>query len=413
MRRTAMAMAMTATSVLGFVPGSPVSAQGNKLTQVWDNMTNPKVSIVIEHPPSLPLRVKRVAFGETKGGACADSLQSRMLEAFFANGVEVLDRSRLESIIAEQRLQGSVAFDQKDSTEVGGLKGANALIFVETHACDTSHTVSQQTCVNYTTKQSFPCNKYHTNATVRGQIQTIDLATSRVLAVRRIEGKASASADGGYPESDPLLQEAEQIAADKIRRMFFPWSEPRELVFFNDKDCNLKTAHAMLRAQDLAAALEMSEQNLETCRSLGDVKPRTLAHAYYNLGMVHFLQDNFEVAVRHLTEAAKLNSSETITSALTECRRAKQTADDMARYEAEQAAFVASGAGVETAPVIPQPAASSFAAKAPAAPSAAPAKSGSQASPEERLRKLEDLFKKGLVTKSEYERKRAEILAEL
>jgi len=41
------------------------------------------------------------------------------------------------------------------------------------------------------------------------------------------------------------------------------------------------------------------------------------------------------------------------------------------------------------------------------------AKQTSKETPEERLRKLEDLYKKGLITKEEYEKKRAEILKEL
>lgn len=410
-----IAKKLCAVSLL--VAVEPAAAQFGKVKGMWDNMINPEITVTIEHPPSLPLRVKTVAFGETRGEACADSLQSRIVDMFFQSGAEVVDRSRLDAVIAEQRLQSSAMFDQKTATEVGRLLGADALIYVEVHACSTRNWRTEMTCVNYATKQSYVCYKHHTEVTLRGQLRTIDLATGRLLAAKRFETKATESADGGVPPADPVVQQAESQAAGQIRKMFFPWSETRKLVFFDDKECNLKMAHALLRAQDFTGALQQSEQNLEICRGgVGLEKPKVLSHAYYNLGMVHFLMGTFELGVQNLTEAAKLHSSDTITTALAECRNAQQTAAAMERYEEDQQAFLASNGGSGS----PPPAALAPAAgnRAPsAAPAkglaAAPAPAGAKLPIEERLQKLEDLFKKGLITKQDYEKKKAEILADL
>lgn len=377
-----------------------------QIAKMWDSMTNPKTSIQIEHPPSLPLRVKRVAFGETKGGACADSLQSRVLDDFFANSVEVVDRSQLDAVIAEHRLQGSALFDQKNASEVGRLLGAEALIFVEVLACNS--TPSKKPVQYIVNKQLVNGYKFVLTGVLRGQLRTIDLTTGKLLAMKRFEARQAQEADGGYPPADSVMQAAELDAAGQIRRMFFPWQEPMELIFYDDKDCGLKTAHSLLKALDFDGALAQSEQNLENCRSQGTVKPKLLAHAAYNVGMMHFIRASYDKAVEYLTEAAKLNSSDVITEALAKCRTAKRTADEMARYEVDQATFLAESSG-EAPP--PAEHARTTAKAAGLAPS--PAKPAGGNSLEERLRKLDSLRDKGLITKEEYAQKRAALLAEL
>lgn len=396
-----------ALSLLGCLAAQPAEAQ---ISKMWDNMTNPDVSIEIEHPPALPLRVTRIAFGESKG-PCADSLQSRILDDFVSNGVEVLDRSQLDAVIAEHRIQASSLFDQKAAAEVGRLLGAQALLYLEVHACSSSPSQSRVKSILSTEEHI----KFHMNGVVRGSLKTIDLTTGRVMTAKRYEGKYTETADGGYPASDPVKERAEQLAADQIHALFFPWRETKTLVFYDDKDCNLKAAHGLLRALDFAGARTQSEQNLETCKAAPATKPKLLAHAHYNLGLVQFLLQDYEPAVQNLSEAARLNASETVSTALAECRKAQQIAEEMARYETDQEAFLATvGSGASPEPAKPAASAAST-AKTPAksgASAAAPA-TGGKGTPEERLQKLENLFKKNLITKAEYESMRASILSEL
>lgn len=404
---TSKCSAVLALGVLGCLVVDPVEAQ---LSRMWDNMTNPEVSIEIEHPPALPLRVTRIAFGESKG-PCADSLQSRLLDDFVSNGVEVLDRSQLDAVIAEHRMQASALFDQKAAAEVGRLLGAQALLYLEVHSCSADRSQSQvKSFVSSEVKI-----KFHVNGVVRGALKTIDLTTGRVMTAKRFEGKYTETADGGYPASDPVRERAEQLAADQIHNLFFPWRETKTLVFYDDKDCNLKAAHGLLRALDFAGARAQSEQNLEACKAAPATKPKLLAHAHYNLGLVQFLLQDYEPAVQNLSEAARLNSSETVSTALAECRKAQQIAEEMARYETDQAAFLATvGSGASPEPAKPEARAATSAKGAGKSPAAetAPA-AGGKGSPEERLLKVENLFKKGLITKAEYDSMRASILSEL
>lgn len=372
---------------------------GAQISKLLDNMTNPKVTLDIEHPPALPLRVTRVAFGESKGN-CASSLQSRVEEDFVANGVDVLDRTQLDSVIAEYRLQGSAMFDQKAAVEVGKLLGAQALIHLEVFSCGTER--KQIQIPNYVTGRN--SIKFQLTGLVKGSLRTTDLTSGRVLAAKRFEGSYSETAEGGYPAATGVLEKAELVASEQIHALFFPWNESKTLIFYDDKDCNLKAAHALLRGQDFPGAARQSAENLEACKSVAADKPKLLSRAYYNLGLVHFLMGEYDNAITNLTEATKLHGSEFISSALADCRRAKETAEEMARYETDQAAFLENVAA--GAPAVSSP---------PVSPTSkpVPAKAGSGPSVEERLKQLDTLLQKGLITKDEYSRKRAQILAEL
>lgn len=392
---------VTRILILIAMMSSGIEAQVRK---VWDSMTNPKISIPIEHPPSLPLRVTRVAFGESEG-PCGGTIKARVEEDFFSNGVEVLDRSRLDAVIAEMGKGGSVLFDPATAIEVGKLLQAEALVYIRTLKCKAERSEHHGISI-IAGKQNIT---YTTTGTIEGSLRITDLTTGRWLTAKSFEGRASESSKSGYPSQSAALEAAERDAIQDIHAMFFPWTETKTLVFFNDEKCNLKAAHSLLRAQDFTGALVQSEANLEICRSLAGEKLRTLAHAYYNLGIVHFLMGTYEQGSNYLSEAAKLDGSQVITEALAECRKAEQIASQMAAYEINQAAYLAeinSGAGI-------QEPSSRVTPNSPPVKSNALSPPKSQGSIEGRLKQLEDLFKKGLITKQDYEKKKAEILAEL
>jgi len=124
-------------------------------------------------------------------------------------------------------------------------------------------------------------------------------------------------------------------------------------------------------------------------------KPKYYPRVQYNVGIIHFIQGNYTQALPYLRTALDMQPDASIfQTALRECREAIDL--QVALRQAESRS--------ET-PARPEP------QPYPKA-EAQPAKS----SPEERLRKLQelqDLYKKGLLDKKEYEAKKAEILKEM
>jgi tetratricopeptide (TPR) repeat protein len=218
-------------------------------------------------------------------------------------------------------------------------------------------------------------------------------------------------AEGGYPEfpdENMILDRAMVQAKSEVQRMFFPWNESVKLTYYNDKDCGMKQAYELLKRGEKDAALQQSLTNLDGCKANSAVKPKVLGRAYYNVGMSYFTVNDFDHALEMLNQAAQLHPGNIVNEAIAGCNHAKSLAADMQRFEqrvqleaSKTAAPSESAGGGQAGPGPDQG----------AAPVGDTTKS--QASPEERLKKLNSLFKRGLISKEDYEQKKAEILKEL
>jgi len=51
--------------------------------------------------------------------------------------------------------------------------------------------------------------------------------------------------------------------------MFFPWTEAKTVLFFNDSQCGLNVAHNLLRSKDLDGALEKARGGPDAPYSVG------------------------------------------------------------------------------------------------------------------------------------------------
>jgi len=346
--------------------------------QLLDLLTNPKIDVAIEHPASLPLKATTVALVDPQG-ECAEALLDRIEADFVQHGLAVVDRQQLKKIVAEHKLNVSGVVDQKTAAGVGQLIGAQALIFLKVLQCGAATSTEPFESINLIDKKKTNGTKYTTIAKISGSLRVVDLTFGQVLASQTIEGGASMQSTSGAPDHPRVIELAEHDAANSVHRMFLPWKEARSLVFYDDKECNLKMAYQQLRSKDVDGALSQSESNLEGCRGKKDVKPKVLAHAFYNFGMVQFIRGNYDAALGNLSESAKLQSGEIVVNAIADCRRAKEFAASMGKYESNQ------GTG-------------SSATKKP------------PASVEERLQQLQDLRKKSLISEDEFNQKRAEIL---
>jgi hypothetical protein len=304
----------------------------------FDAVGGPEYEIDIEHPPSRPMKVAKVAIARPEG-ECSEGVASRVAEDFVQAGLTVIDRQQLAAAIAEHKLQVDPMIDQKTAAKVGALVGAQALIFVKVMDCRT--TKSKQTMFSGT--ESGTVYKHTVNGMINGSLRVVNLTSGQVVAEQRFEGTGELESDEGFPDPVLALVDAEKNAAFSIHKVLLPWTETKRVVFYSDSQCDLKSARNLLKAQDFDGALRQSETNLATCREQSRVKPGIIARAHYNLGILQFMREDYEPALSNLTEAQKLNSSDVYIRTIADCRKARELGALMEKYANDQASLASGG----------------------------------------------------------------------
>jgi len=380
----------------------------------WSRESGPQVTVTIQHEAQVKTPLEQVAFAEPTG-KCSELLTDSLVADFAMNGAIVIDRINFKRIMAEHKLNLTGAVDQKTAAKIGRLLGTGSLIFVKVHDCSTYKTREIHNSVDGLGVSRTPVPT--TRGTMKASIQVVNLTTGVTSAARIIDVKASLSADEmdqskvgkmkeaavsflkgakkfeDYPPDEEVQTRLFASAVEQVHQLLFSWTETRKFPFFDDSDCSLQVAFRMMQSADYEQAGREAQASLDACKSKPSVKPVTLARAFYNRGMTLYLAEEYNDALAHLTQAARLDPGKTFSDAVTSCGRARMESLMKGKPGADpKTKLVASQPNPQTKPT------GVSEAKLPA---------------EERLRRLEELYKKKLISDEEYNRKRKEILAEL
>ena len=314
----------------------------NASAQGFDALSNPKIYVKLTHPPGLGLKINKVVFNPATGN-CSDQIIDAMISDFVSNNVEVIDRNNLQAILAEHDFTFSGYVDKNSAASIGKIIGPSAMITVKVLRCQTEikdNLYVDEKKYNYETKQNYIARAYIARTTVylKASIQTTDLTTGRIFTSRVLEYSPvkENKAYNGRPEA-PAEFDVQELAfrylTSDVHRMFFPWTESTDLYFMDDKDGGLKEAFKALKAGDIAQAFELSKKNLEFCKNSTDIKEKVLAHAYYNLGMMYFIQNDYDKAIEFFQESQKIRPGNIVTESISECNRAKALASEMQKVD--------------------------------------------------------------------------------
>lgn len=373
----------------------PVSAQ-------WrERMANPNIPVPIAHPPDLNLVVDRIAFARAEG-ECAAQIVGRVTQQLTGAGLHVLDRENLDATLAEHRLSLSDNVDANSALQFGRILGAAALVFVRLPVCNVEQKRGVRNRSVDKNGVQHETQTARTSVALRGSVQTVDLTTGRIIAAQTLEfspSEENSLSDGRpeFPAAEQVRDKAIGAASELVSRLLGPWTERPQLNFYDDGDCKLKDAWAILKTGDEKRALQRSIENLEACRNDPKAKPNAVSHAWYNVGVGLLLARNYQEAIKHFDEAARTKPSDIISEGITAARRAIEAETGLREYDLRMAELRSK---------------KTSAAEVSEGLRSAPA-SSSASSLEERLSRLKGLFDKGLLTKEDYERKKAEILKEL
>lgn len=385
------------------IPASMLMLAMPAQAQFWSELANPKVEVTLVHPPGLGLKVERLAFAPSRdlnSRELADALTADLVQS---RQVEVVDRAHLDAVLKEQELGASGYVEPATIAKLGKLLGPSVLVIVNVNRSDVSRNQAskEERSTDYKTKQEVVRLKRTsiTSLDFSATVQVVDLSTGRVFGAQRLEDAPSLSNTSyegfpAYPRDSDVRRLAFETAKVKVLRMLLAWSEVRKLTFFDDDAFGMAKAHERLKAGDLRGALDLALDGLEQSKRDKGQKPKYYPRAHYNVGIIRFIQGQYEEALPYLRTALDMQSDASIfQTALKECQEAIALQEALRRSERR----------AEPAPARPEP-----------RPTTPPTSSASgKPSPEERLQKLQDLYKKGLLDKREYDAKKAEILKEL
>ncbi len=369
--------------------------------QFWSELANPKVEVVLVHPPGLGLKVERLAFAPSRdlnSRELADILTADLVQS---RQVEVVDRAHLDAVLREQELGASGYVEPATIAMLGKLLGPSVLVIVNVNRSDLSRTQSsrEEWITDSKTKKDVLRIKRTsiTSLDFSATVQVVDLSTGRVFGAQRLEDAPSlsnTSYDGfpAHPRDSDVRRLAFETAKVKVLRMLLAWNETRKLTFFDDEVFGMEKAHDRLLARDLPGALGLAQEGLEQSLRDKGQKPKFYPRAQYNVGIIHFILGRYEEALPFLRVALDMQPDAGIfQTALRECQEAiaLQAALRLAETRSEPAPRS------QPKPEVPPPAANA------------------KPTPEERLQKIQDLYKRGLLDKKDFEAKKAEILKEL
>ena len=369
--------------------------------QFWSELANPKVEVVLVHPPGLGLKVDRLAFAPARdlnSRELADILTAELVQG---RKVEVVDRANLEAVLREQELGASGHVDPATVATLGKLLGPSVLVIVNVNRSELSRNQSSKEewiTDSKTKKDVLRIRRTSiTSLDFSATVQAVDLSTGRVFGAQRLEDTPSlnkVSYDGfpAYPKDSDVRRMAFETAKVKVLRMLLSWNETRKLTFFDDEVFGMDRAHDLLLDRDVPGALALAKKGLEQSLQDKGQKPKFYPRTQYNVGIIHFILGRYEEALPFLRVALDMQSDASIfQDALRECQEA------IALQAALRQTETVSRPAPRTQPKPEVPTTS-----APGKPS-----------PEERLQKIQDLYKRGLLEKKDFEAKKAEILKEL
>jgi len=382
--------------------------------QFFDLGPTKKVQLLVTHPPDFGLSVRRVAFGNPQG-TCANEageLVDRMvLPDFQQNQMDVIERQALDQIISEHKFSQSGNVDTGSASQLGKILGPSALIIVSVNSCSTEKLPLFEDRQLYTGVVRTFISK--TRASFEGSVRVVDLTTGKILGSHNFESKPERSNDSTsgqpeFPPADEVKDAAMQAVKLQIHAMFFPAGDQVDLPFYDDKDCNLKQEYELFSRGDKDGAVRMADSNLEACKS-GHKKDKSLARAFYDAGVLHCVMSEYDKSAELLKGAMDNKGADVVPQASSSCQRARSGAEQLKAYEAKQAAIpppapIVAG-GDPPPPVVVSPPQT--------AKTTQTAQASGQPTVEERLKKLDSLFKRGLITKKDYDDKKAQILKDL
>jgi hypothetical protein len=171
-----------------------------------------------------------------------------------------------------------------------------------------------------------------TEAHFLASLRVIDLATGSeltVLTLRADPARQNESQTGSpeAPGTAELIDIATRQGIEQARHLYSAWKENQELVFMDDKECNLRQSWDLLKADDYSGLLRSTKANAEGCHAA----PKIEAAAWYDLAIANLLLQNYDGALTAFRKSKALHGISQADDLAEQCQRNKALAGALAR----------------------------------------------------------------------------------
>ncbi len=372
--------------------------------QLFQRLFNPDVQVELTHPPALGLKVSRVAFAPSDNDATEDFVSACISELMAMGGIDIVDRTATSKLLTEQKFSNSGLVDGDMAVEMGRVLGSPVLLLITVHAMKVKPDRAHKEREHKDKEGKITITHTYISRTqvdFVASVQAIDTATGKIYSARRIvldPQRENTSRDGypEYPSESDVKEEAIRQARTEVVRLLLPWKERRKLIFYDDKDYGMKEAYRALDAKDYPEALRRSQEALAKAKADPKAGSKYLGRTHYNVGMCHFILGDYDAALPALRAARTTDTDNGIfRESVQELEKAQALRQEMARVETRSVGFQ-KGGGTPPPPT-----------------SSTPPPATGKATLEERLERLNGLYKKGLIDEKEYQARKAELLKEL
>lgn len=299
---------------------------------------NPSIELTVKRPAEVNLKdYKKISIGDITNAYgkvdqhskdLVDELTSKLFES---KNFDVLDRQNLSKILEEQKLGLSGLVDEETAAELGKIIGSAVMVFgrIQTDKYEEKLSKSEP----WTTDKGEKMQTFYREGTYTFvvNLKLIDIVTSKVLAVKTIDGshkdKKSAT-NKTAPEIDKnlLFSLALKKVSTDFMKMIAPYDVTVRATFEKDAMLpELDQCLTLLRIDEWDAGLKLLEDATKK-----QLEPKVKAKALYNYGILLMYGGQPDRAVDILIEAMKLvPNSRKYQNAILQAKAEKEQADKL------------------------------------------------------------------------------------
>ncbi len=291
--------------------------------QCVEELIYPKIYFRSVQMPLLGLKVDQAVVRSISGdcsGQIRSILSTDLQKDLYVRLSEDNTQFACDSSVVELVLP---CYQRFDSLSMEG--GRNIEIDLKVLQCSTKF--NSDLCL-HERKVNFISSTYVSKTTVNLKVVVYVYDKNSSLLLKQESWDLSSCKENRSNERQPPTPQEEDVQrmvfeelSDKVNRLLFPWTENVGILFMDDRSFGIKEAYKLLQEGDIDIAFAKSKLILKNCINSPKVGKRSLAHAYYNVGVLYLVKGDFEKALENLSEAKRIRPCTSVTYAISLCER--------------------------------------------------------------------------------------------
>lgn len=291
------------------------------------------VPVRVTHPAEINMaKYKQVAIYPDIGGNYGNQFQDDLKGALIESGrFTLVDRMRLDQIMRELQFSGSDLAQSDKAAKMGQLLPASAMITGRLNGEKKENVTKEEgTCYrNEKDKVGYRCWTYYRTGTFMtgGSIDVIDVSTGQIVKSKSMKNQCQAqtSATGGQPERidyNALVGQCLDQNVAVFMKAISPWSEIVKAPFQTDGDIPMLEAGVnRAKVGDMQGAAETFQEAAKSAEMNPKISPKTIAKAYFNLGLAYQYSDQFDKALEAFDKSYRLDPSGDCAKEMAHCKQ--------------------------------------------------------------------------------------------